>query len=86
MSHFRCWRPEIGIELDDAFTLKIPWANHDDAAEKYVERKFADWEYPREVTVVVQEIGDGEDPVGAPRTFVVTVEAAPVFSAREVPK
>lgn len=75
MSEFQCFRPDYGHTLeDDAETIEAFDPGH--AAEKYVEKHFANWEYPTAVTVHVRPIGDDRD-----LKFEVISEAVPVFHA-----
>jgi hypothetical protein len=60
-----------GEDFRDAFGV-----NSESAALEIAERKFSDWEYPREIEVWVRQ-----NPTDEWEKFEITVESVPSFSA-----
>lgn len=83
MSSFCCWRPDHDETFDDGVLISNAY-DAASAAERWVERRFSDWDYPTEVVVRVVEVdaksGLAKD---AERDFVVSVETRPSFRATE---
>ena len=52
----------------------------EEAATKFVEKHYADWDYPKAVTVIVKN-WRADNYAGRLYTYEVTVEAHPVFTA-----
>ncbi len=70
--------PNYGEDPEDARTVYAD-GEAKDAAEKFVDDHFSDWDYPQEVEVWVRENTESEW-----QKFTVTVEAAPVFTATKI--
>ena len=83
---YRCWVPDYGHvpEEGDGEIISINYGTSEEAAEKYLQRKFADWDYPTEMEIAVVELGVDDCMLGAPRFFSVEVESVPHFSASEI--
>lgn len=72
---FRAWMPTQGEFFDDAVEVRASDAA--EAAERYLEREWADTEFLTEATVCVR------DAEGKHTVYVVTVEEVPQFTAKE---
>jgi hypothetical protein len=83
MGSYRCWVPDYGHEPEDGWTYAQSWGVAEDAVKEYARRKFADWEYPDEIEIAVQEVTSSGEPASRVRTFVVTSEPVPYFYATE---
>lgn len=69
-------RPEYGDPEDESTFYKAYGSDAEHAALDIAERKFADWEYPRDVEIWVRKT-----PASDWVKFQVSVEAVPSFSA-----
>lgn len=84
---YTCWVPDYGHTKEDGWKIRgrpngktwdLEWAlDAEQAAEKYVETHFSDFDYPQALDVLVAT----DD--GAPVLFCVDVESVPKFSARK---
>ncbi len=77
-----CWqsvRPEYGDPEDESTFYNAFGEEAEDAALDIAERKFSDWEYPREVEIWVRK-----NPTDEWSKFEITVESVPSFSASPV--
>lgn len=80
MRTFDCWIQDYGHTREDGM-MGVSAYDAASAAREYLERRFADLDYPVEVEVSVSETG--KDNVS---NFVVTVESVPQFHATEAPQ
>jgi hypothetical protein len=74
LSTFMCWDPDMHEEAD---AIAVKADDHEAAAEKFAERRFASDSYPQHRDVMVK-LGDE-----APRALEVFTRSEPVFEARE---
>ena len=72
-------RPEHGDPEDESTFYNAFGEEAEDAALDIAERKFSDWEYPREVEIWVRQ-----NPTDDWSKFEITVESVPSFSASPV--
>lgn len=77
-----CWqavRPEHGDPDDESTFYKAFGTEAQYAAIDIAERKFSDWEYPREVEIWVRQ-----NPTDEWIRFEISVESVPSFSAHQL--
>lgn len=74
-------RPEYGDPEDESTFYKAFGHDAESAALDVAERKFSDWEYPREVEIWVRKNAANEWV-----KFEITVQSVPSFSAERLSK
>lgn len=80
MTMFLCWNPlTCGHTIDDAKQIRATDA--EEAAEKYAEANFSEWDYPTETRIHVLSLPTAEEPPPTEQVFEVVVESIPHFSA-----
>lgn len=75
--------PAYGVRRDDWDSedeVEVYAESPEDAARRFLEERFADFEYPRSMTVIVND-WKANNWAGKEYTYEVTVEAQPVFYA-----
>ena len=72
-------RPEYGDPDDESTFYQAFGVDAEIAALELAERKFSDWEYPREVEIWVRK-----SPTDEWQRFEISVESVPLFSATQL--